>query len=277
MADTHFETASALPAIKTTVRSRSRVIAWRSLEALISFCIFVALLEAVIRVFHVEPYILPAPSAVGVALWEGITGGKYLAALWVTLSEILAGFVIGSAAGIVLGILMATVRLMERLFYPYVIAIQTVPKVAIAPLMIIWFGFGLQSKIIMVALTCLFPCLVGTITGLKSTDSDRLALLRSMKGTRWQLLRYVQFPSALPFILAGLNTGIVLAVIGAIVAEFVGAKTGIGVLILQANFGLDLASVFALLVLLAVMGVLLSSILRLAERKLCFWSGRSSK
>jgi NitT/TauT family transport system permease protein len=152
-----------------------------------------------------------------------------------------------------------------------------VPKVAIAPLMIVWFGFGISSKIFIVALTCLFPSLVNTIAGLRAVDSDRIALITSMCGTRFQLLRYVQLPNALPYIMAGLNTGIVLAVIGAIVGEFVGAKTGIGVLILQANFGLDLASMFAVLTLIAVTGVALSFILRQVELKLCFWSGKATK
>src|SRR5215470_6375500 len=131
--------------------------------------------------------------------------------------------------------------------------------------MIVWFGFGISSKIIIVALTCLFPSLVNTIAGLRAVDSDRIALITAMCGSRAQLLRYVQLPNALPYIMAGLNTGIVLAVVG--------AKTGVGVLILQANFGLDLASMFAVLVLIAITGVVLSFILRQIELRLCFWSG----
>jgi NitT/TauT family transport system permease protein len=172
---------------------------------------------------------------------------------------------------------MVQVPLLDRLVYPYVVGLQTVPKVAIAPLMIVWFGFGISSKIFIVAMTCLFPSLINTIAGLRAVDSDRIALIKAMCGTRGQLLRYVQLPNALPYIMAGLNTGIVLAVIGAIVGEFVGAKTGIGVLILQANFGLDLASMFAVLVLIAVTGVVLSTILRVIETRLCFWSGKATK
>jgi NitT/TauT family transport system permease protein len=141
----------------------------------------------------------------------------------------------------------------------------------------VWFGFGISSKIFIVALTCLFPSLINTIAGLRAVDSDRIALITAMCGSRTQLLRYVQLPNALPYIMAGLNTGIVLAVIGAIVGEFVGAKTGIGVLILQANFGLDLASMFAVLVLIAVTGVALNLFLRLVETRLCFWSGKATK
>jgi NitT/TauT family transport system permease protein len=256
---------------------RSKLALWRAAERLLSFAILMLLLEAGIRYFDVPPYVFPAPSAIAVALWNGVTGGTYLSALGVTLSEVLVGFAIGSACGIFLGIAMVQVPVLDRIVYPYVVALQTVPKVAIAPLMIVWFGFGIQSKVFIVALTCLFPSLVNTIAGLRAVDSDRIALIRAMCGSRAQLLRYVQLPSALPYIMAGLNTGIVLAVIGAIVGEFVGAKTGIGVLILQANFSLDLASVFALLVLIAVAGVVLSLVLRLIEARLCFWSGKATK
>ena len=175
------------------------------------------------------------------------------------------------------GIAMVQIPVLDRIFYPYVVGLQTVPKVAIAPLMIVWFGFGISSKIVIVSLTCVFPSLVNTIAGLRAVDSDRIALITAMCGSRAQLLRYVQLPNALPYIMAGLNTGIVLAVIGAIVGEFVGAKAGVGVLILQANFGLDLASMFAVLTLLAVTGVILSFILRQIEMRLCFWSGKATK
>lgn len=256
---------------------RVRAAAWRGLERVVSLAILLTIIEGGIRLFDVPPYVFPAPSAIGVALYEGLANGSYLNALAVTLTEILGGFAIGSACGILLGIGMVQVPLLDRLIYPYVVGLQTVPKVAIAPLMIVWFGFGISSKVIIVALTCLFPSLVNTIAGLRAVDSDRIALITAMCGSRAQLLRYVQLPNALPYIMAGLNTGIVLAVIGAIVGEFVGAKTGIGVLILQANFGLDLASMFAVLVLIAITGVVLSFILRQIEVKLCFWSGKATK
>jgi NitT/TauT family transport system permease protein len=257
--------------------SRWRAGASRVVEGLVSFAILMLIIEGGLRLFDVQPYVFPTPSAIAVALYHGVTSGTYLDALSVTLTEILSGFVIGSFCGIVLGIAMVQIGWLDRLVYPYVVALQTVPKVAIAPLMIVWFGFGISSKIIIVALTCLFPSLVNTIAGLRAVDSDRIALIKAMCGSRMQLLRYVQLPNALPYIMAGLNTGIVLAVIGAIVGEFVGAKTGIGVLILQANFGLDLASMFAVLVLIAITGVILSFILRQIEIRLCFWSGKATK
>lgn len=232
--------------------------------------------EAVIRGFAVEPFVFPAPSAVAVALWSGLSSGTYLEALWVTLTEILAGFALGSAFGFGLGLLLASVAILNRIIFPWVVGIQTIPKVAIAPLMIVWFGFGIESKVLIVALTCLFPVLVNTMAGLRATERSRIDLIRAHGGRHSQVVRFVLFPSALPYIFAGLNTAMVLAVIGAIVGEFVGARSGIGVLILQANFNLDLAAVFALLVILAVVGITLNSAIRFVERKVCFWNGRKN-
>jgi NitT/TauT family transport system permease protein len=233
--------------------------------------------EFVVYFFVVPSYVFPAPREVVFALWNGMASGIYPYHLGVTLFEVLTGFVAGSLIGLTIGIGLVTVPFLNRVFYPYIIAIQTIPKVAIAPLMIVWFGFGIQSKIILVGMACMFPVLVNTVAGLRATESDRLALVRAMCGTPLQILRYVQLPSALPYIFAGLNTGIVLAIIGAIVGEFVGARVGIGVLILQANFALDLASVFALLAILSATGVILNMLMQMAERRICFWSGRSSK
>jgi NitT/TauT family transport system permease protein len=177
----------------------------------------------------------------------------------------------------VLGVAMAILPAFDRIIYPYVVAVQIVPKVAVAPLMIIWFGLGIHSKIVIVVVSCMFPVLINVITGIRTTDSDRVALLRSLCGSRLQVLRYVQLPSSLPYIFAGLNTGIILAVIAAIVGEFVGAQSGIGVLLLQANFALDLASVFALLMILSVAGVSLNLLVRYTEARMCFWGGKSTK
>jgi len=233
--------------------------------------------EAAVGFFSIPSYLLPPPSSVALALNEGIQSGVYLYNLTITMTEVIVGFGIGALLGLLLGIGIATVAAIERVLYPYVIAIQTVPKVAIAPLMIVWFGFGLQSKIIIVAMASMFPVLVNTIAGLKAADEDRISLVRALCGSGIDVLRFVQIPSALPYIFAGLNTALVLAVISAIVGEFVGARHGIGVLIMQANVSLDVAGVFALLVVLALSGVCLTMILRAVERRICFWSGRSTR
>lgn len=246
-------------------------------EAIAYFVILMLFWEAVIRFFEVPGYIFPAPSDIAVAMWNGFASGAYPYNLGMTMTEVLIGFVFGSLLGLFLGIAMALMPAFDRIIYPYVVAIQVVPKVAVAPLMIIWFGFGIHSKIVIVIVSCMFPVLINTITGMRTADSDRVALVRSMCGTRMQVLRYIQLPSSLPYIFAGLNTAVILAVIGAIVGEFVGARFGIGVLILQANFALDLASVFALLTLLSVAGVILNLVVRHLERRWCFWGGKATK
>lgn len=242
----------------------------------LTFVVLMGSWEGIVRMLDVPGFLLPAPSAVIKALVAGLSSGLYLKHGLITAFEALAGFVTGSALGILIGTLIVVFPIMERIIYPYVVAIQTIPKVAIAPLMIVWFGFGLSSKVFVAALVSLFPVLVNVIAGLRAVDQDRLDLLGALSASRWQVFRYLRFPNALPYIFAGLNTAIVLAVIGAIVGEFVGSNQGIGFLILQANFQLDIAGIFSLFVVLSVMGIFLHGTLRWAERKCIFWMPTSS-
>lgn len=232
----------------------------------------IALWEGLIRGLDVPSYLLPAPSAVVVALWNGLSSGLYFVHAGVTAAEALIGFAIGSLLGLFLGMVIVVFPTMERIIYPYIVALQTVPKVAIAPLMVVWFGFGLTSKVLVVALVSLFPVLVNVIAGLRAIDQERLDLLGALAASRWQVFRYLRFPNALPFIFAGLNTAIVFAVIGAIVGEFVGANRGLGFLILQANYQLDIAGAFSLFAVLSVMGIALHGALRWLERRCVFWT-----
>jgi NitT/TauT family transport system permease protein len=236
------------------------------------FVVFVGAWEWVVRAWSVEAFLVPAPSTVAAALARGVRSGLYLANFWVTLSEALLGFVIAAAAGIVLGAVIAQFRLLERTFYPYLVALQTLPKIAIAPLIIVWFGFGMSSKVIVAATVAFFPVLVNVIVGLKTIDAAKLDLMRSLRASRWQTFRLVTFPNALPFVFAGLDIAIVFSVLGAIVGEFVGAQKGLGNLILQFNFSLDIAGVFAVLILLSVMGVALHLIMQAVQRHVIFWA-----
>lgn len=239
------------------------------------FAILMGTWEAAIHYFEVPGYLVPPPSAVVQALWSGLTSGLYLTHAVVTATEALVGFIIGSCLGLTIGMIVVVFPTTERIVYPYIVALQTVPKVAIAPLMVVWFGFGLTSKILVVGLVSLFPVLVNVIAGLRSIDQDRLDLLGALAASRWQIFRYLRFPNALPFIFAGLNTAIVFAVIGAIVGEFVGANQGIGFLILQANYQLDIAGAFSLFVVLSIMGVSLHASLRWLQRRCVFWMASS--
>ncbi len=236
------------------------------------FVIAVVLWEAIVDVFAVPSFIAPAPSAVVASLRGGLASHLYLEHFWVTLGEALLGFLIAAAMGIALGAVIAQFRIVERTLYPYLVALQTLPKIAVAPLFVVWFGFGLSSKVVIAATVAFFPVLVNVIVGLKTIDAGKLDLMRSLNATRWQTFRLVKLPNALPFVFAGLDIAIVFSVLGAIVGEFVGAQRGLGNLIMQFNVSLDIAGVFAVLVLLSIMGVVLHLTMQTIQRRIIFWS-----
>lgn len=240
---------------------------------LVSFTILLIVFwEGVVRLFEVPGYILPPPSAVAVSLYTGIASGTLVTNFLITLMEAGAGFLVAATAGIIVGTLIAEFRILERLVYPYIVALQSLPKIAIAPLIIVWLGYGYSSKIVVSATLAFFPILVNVIVGLKSVDEDKLDLMRSLTASRWQQLRMVKFPNALPVIFAGLDIGVVFSVLGAIVAEFVGSQAGLGKLILSYNYDLDIASVFACLILLGLMGTGLHLCIQKIQKRMIFWS-----
>ena len=240
---------------------------------LLTLCIFLGAWELAVRLFGVSAIVLPTPSAIGAAIWSLVQVGTLPKHLGVTLAEILAGFVLGAGAGIALGALIAMSPLLRRILYPYIIVLQVVPKVAVAPLFIIWLGFGIESKILMAVLISFFPLLVNTIAGLQNVQPEYLDLMTAVKARRWETFRYVRFPSALPYIFAGLEAAIVLAVIGAIVGEFVGASVGLGYLIMLYHTNLNIAGVFAVLVVLSAVGLALHTAVVYCRRRIVFWVG----
>ncbi len=235
----------------------------------------VAVWEAGCRIFHVSDLILPLPSEIAAKLVSLAVSGLIWPHLWATLAEILSGFLLGVASGLVLGALISLVPVIERLVYPYIVALQTLPKIAIAPLFLIWFGYGLTSKIVVTALVCFFPVLVSVVAGFHSTDRDHLDMMQAFGASKWQTLVRVRIPSALVLIFAGMEIAAVLAVIGAIVGEFVGAQAGLGYLIVTLNFNLDVPGVFAVLVYVSVIGLLLHGLMRFAARRYVFWIRRN--
>lgn len=223
------------------------------------------------RVSGVSTLVLPPPSEIVIALMDGLRTGQLVSALQTTLMEIVFGFLFAAAAAIAVGTVISQVRLVEAILMPYIVAIQTLPKVALAPLILVWVGFGIESKILIAALVAFFPILVNTVVGLKATPEDKIELMRSLSANRWKIFRYVQFPEALPFIFAGLNIGIVMAVLGAIVGEFIGSKDGLGYLLLQMNYSMDISGMFSILIVLAVLGMVLNAIAQYTRRKVIFW------
>lgn len=230
-----------------------------------------ALWEGAVRGLEVAPFILPAPSAVAVALWRGLTSGLYLRHFWYTLLETLLGFLLGSALGFGLGTAVAMSRWVEYFLYPYIVMFQSLPKIALAPLIVIWFGLGLTSKVVNAGLVAFFPLLVNTMVGLRSADEDRVSLMRSLAATDRQIFWMLRLPNALPFVMAGLDIAMIFALIGAIVGEFVGATAGLGMLIQSMNFTMDVSGQFSVLLVLSFMGLGLSRAIQLIRRRVLFW------
>jgi NitT/TauT family transport system permease protein len=232
--------------------------------------------EWAVRYFQVPSMILPTPSAILVALWKGLISGIYLYHFMVTFGETIAGFLVGSAIGLLLGGFIGTSPLLERALYPFVVSLQTIPKVALVPIVIIWFGYGMGSKIAIAATIAAFPVLANTIVGLRAAPREEIDLLTAYTASRWQIFRMVRLPQALPYILVSLDVAVVLAVIGAIVGEFVGAQAGLGFLILQRNLYFDTAGEFAIIILLSGMGVGLHLLIDFAHRRIVFWNPPST-
>jgi NitT/TauT family transport system permease protein len=231
--------------------------------------------QGAVRVFNLPKYVLPAPLAVWNALAVGLGITHSTATFWpqlgYTVEATIGGFVVGSILGLGLAVIMAESTFVERMVMPYVVGFQSMPKVAIAPLFVIWFGYQLTSQIAMSATLAFFPVLLSALQGLTTTQPERLELLTSLGASRWQRFLHVRFPSALPLIFTGLNLAIVYALLGVIVAEFLGAQHGMGVVITQLQSVSDTAGVFAGLVVLAVTGYALLAVLRIIQKRSVFW------
>ena len=243
-------------------------------NAAVTLAIFagtLAVWEAIVRVFAIPIFILPPPSQVGLALYRGIASGVYVNHLGYTLVETLLGFIVGSLLGFFLGTAVAMNRWVEFFLYPYIVMFQSLPKVALAPLIVVWFGLGLTSKVINAALVAFFPLLVNTMVGLKSADEDRVSLMRSLAASDSQIFWMLRLPNALPFVMAGLDVAMIFALIGAIVAEFVGAQRGLGMLIQSMNFNMDVSGQFSILLILSFVGLLLNRAIMLIRKRIMFW------
>jgi NitT/TauT family transport system permease protein len=229
--------------------------------------------QILVPVFEVPRYILPVPTDFIARVFTS------RALLWdhtlVTGTEVLLGFIAAIVISIPLALIIASSQFLERAFYPLIVFFQLIPKIAIAPLFIVWFGFGIFPKVLITFFLCFFPILVASMVGFKSIDLRLLYITRSMGASRWQTFRFIRFPAALPFIFTGLRVSVVFATTGAIVGEFVGAQAGLGYLLLRGTSLLDMTLIFAVLVVLSVMGLTLSYVVTATEKWVMPW--RSSK
>ena len=225
--------------------------------------------EGYVRLFDVPKWLLPAPSVVGATIVEDI--GLLSRHTWVTLKEVVIGFGFALASGVLIAIGIALSRTVERAIYPFVIASQTIPVIAIAPLLLIWVGYGLTPKIMVVALIAFFPIAVNTIDGLKSIDPDTVNLMRTLGANRWQILIKAQLPAAMPFLFSGARIAVAVSVIGAVIGEWVGSSEGLGYLMIRSKPQFLTERVFAAIVVLSVMGIGLFLLVGLVERFAIPW------
>ncbi len=224
---------------------------------------------AMADVFGLDPFLVPAPSEVGEALWQS----RSLLAenAWVTLQEIVLGLACALILGTGLAAAMHLSRLLRDAAYPLVVASQTIPIIVIAPILLVWLGFGIGPKVVVVTLICFFPITVSVLDGLRSAAPEAIKLMRSLDASRWQILRRVEAPNALPSFFTGAKIGVVVAPIGAIFGEWVGGNAGLGHLILEDNAKLEVAREFAAVFVLAAMALALIGLVTLAERRVVTW------
>jgi len=225
--------------------------------------------ELLADALHVEPFLIPAPSDVAEALWSD----RALLAEdgWVTLKEVVLGFALALAAGLGFAGALHLSETLRRAFYPLLVASQTVPIIVIAPILVVWFGFGIGPKLAIIALICFFPITVNTLDGLRSVDPDLIKLMRTLDASRLRTFAAGEAPSALPYAFSGAKVAVAVAVIGAVFGEWAGSDAGLGHLMLQASAQLETARLFAAVVVLSVFAVALFGLLSLLERRVAWW------
>ena len=234
-----------------------------------------AVWELYARSGAVDEFILPAPSAIAEAahadralLWDNF---------WVTALEVAGGIAVSAIAAFALAVALHFNRTARNAVFPLLVGTQAVPIVIIAPLLVVWWGFGLGPKLAIVAIVCFFPIVVTTLDALARVDPDELKLMRTLDATRWQAFRYAEAPAALPGALSGAKIAVAVAVIGAVLAEYAGSSKGLGHLILQALPQLEIARAWAAVAILALFAVALFFALHLAERRIAPWAHRTER
>jgi NitT/TauT family transport system permease protein len=247
----------------------------RSVQMIFVFAVFVLFWDLVTRFGLVSAIILPTPwETFADLIFVGknlLTGGYMLAALWITLKEVFYGFLLAMAIGFTLGVIVGETAFGERAIMPYLVAIDTMPKVAFAPLFVAWLGFDIDSKVALAAFIATFPIVVGTAAGLHAADTNSRNLFKTMGATRWQTLTKMKLPMALPQVFTGLKIASVGVMAGAITGEFLGGGKGFGELIRTAASQLNTPRVFSLILYLSVVGMGLFTLVSWAQRRVVFW------
>lgn len=268
--DTH---ASAAPSLTGPMMRRVRRIVWNLLPPL-TFVAIVLFWSWSVTAFKIPAYLLPGPKAVFARLVSDY------ALLWsnalVTITEIVLGFGLTLLSAIPLGLLIALSPLSKQILYPPIMLLQLVPKIAVAPLFLVWLGFGMESKVLLTILMTFFPLLIASISGFQILDTRLLYLTKSMGASTWQTFRYLRVPAALPVIFSGVKTSATIAATAAIVAEFVGANQGLGYVLLKGTSTMDIELTFAVLVVLTIIGIVLNYIVEISEWVMTPWQRSSN-
>ena len=252
-------------------RREAAVRAWLAKRggAILAFVLLFVAWEFAVRVTGIKEYLLPPPSKVWTEFLKRFD--PVMASAWVTTREIIAGYLVAIVVSIPLALWIAYSRFMENTLYPVIVFLQIIPKIAVAPLFIIWFGFGFTPKLLVVFLLSFFPIVVSSIAGFKSVDADIMDFARTTGASQWKMFLRIRLPQALPQIFTGLKVGAALAATAAVVAEFVASDKGLGYLLLQYNGNLDTPMVFATIVLLALIGVIVYYAVEIVERLAIPW------
>ena len=237
--------------------------------ALLGFWQLAAEWHVLADAFGIEPFLIPSPSEIAQALWED--RGLLADNAWVTLREVIFGFACALAAGIGFALLLHVSETLRRAFYPLLVGSQTVPLIVLAPIFVLWFGFGMGAKLVIVVLICFFPITVNTLDGLRSVDPEAVKMMRTLDASRWGVLRRVEAPTALPYTFSGARIAIAIAPIGAFFAEMSGATKGLGVIVNSAGAQLLVPRQFAAVVVLSTMAIGLFALLALVEKRVLRW------
>ncbi|HKJ37117.1 MAG TPA: ABC transporter permease [Solirubrobacterales bacterium] len=243
------------------------------LVALLALWELAARSEALSDLLGIEPFLVPAPSDVAESLWQD----RALLAenAWVTFREVLGGFAVALALGVGFAVVLHLSEILRRAFYPLVVASQTIPIIVVAPIFVVWFGFGIGPKIAVIALICFFPITVNTLDGLGTVDPEKRKLMRTLGAGRLQTLARLELPSALPHMLSGAKIAIAVAVIGAVFGEWAGSDAGLSHQMLLDNAQLEIPRLFAAMTVLSVMAIALFGLVALVERRFAWWGDRT--
>lgn len=238
---------------------------------LMTLAVLLVLWQLAVVSLNIPEYIMPVPTSVWITLVDLFRQGIIWKHIGYTLSATLMGYALGSFFALIAGAVLAESKTFEKFVYPLLVAIQSTPKVALAPLILVWFGFGIASKVVLVVLLCFFPLFINTLVGFKRVDADLIDACRAFSASRWYIFRQVKLPSVAGDIFAGLQIGIALALIGAVVGELVSSEAGLGYMIGAAAANLNVSTMFAGVFLLAIIGIIGSQSIRWLHLRVVFW------